>query len=195
MSAAARRLLTPAEYLEIERQAETKSEFFAGEMFAIARCKYPHNRIKDNLATELNLQLRGGPCFALTSDMRVKVQTSDLYTYPDIVIICEQPQFEDDHTDTLLNPRVLVEVLSEATEGYDRGAKFAYYQKIPTLQEFVLVAQDRLLLERYVRQADGSWNYTAFGEPSQLFEFTSVPVRVSLSDIYRGVPLPVHPPR
>jgi Uma2 family endonuclease len=193
MSTAARRLLTPQEYLAKERAAEFRSEYLRGEMFAMAGASWEHTLVKDNLAGELRNQLKGGPCRALTSDMRVKVDATGLYTYPDIVIVCEEPQFEDKVFDTLLNPRVVVEVLSDSTEKYDRGAKFGHYRHVPSLQEYVLVSQDRPLVERYVRQADESWLLTVFGDRAKTFELASVPVRIPLEEIYRGVKFPANP--
>lgn len=124
--------------------------------------------------------------------MRVKVNATGLYTYPDIAIVCEEPQFEDKQFDTLLNPRTIVEVLSDPLEKYDRGAEFRHYRQIPSLQEYVLVAQDRPLVERYVRQADGTWVLTEFDDLSQTFAFGSIPVRVPLAEIYSRVKFPEH---
>jgi Uma2 family endonuclease len=186
-------LLTPEEYLAQERLADFKSEYLRGEVFAMAGATWDHTLVKDNLARETGNQLNDGPCHVLTSDMRVRVDATGLYTYPDIAIVCEEPRFEDQVLDTLLNPRALVEVLSESTEKYDRGAKFGHYRQIPSLQEFVLVAQDQPLLERYVRQADNSWLLTVFSDPSGEFAFASIPVRVPLAKIYRGVKFPDKP--
>src|SRR5947208_1446546 len=191
MSAVPKTKLTPAEYLAIERKAAFKSEFYRGEMFAMAGASEEHCLIKDNLAAEVRSQLRG-KCRVVTSDLRVKVDATGLYTYPDVVIYCDKPQFEDDVLDTLLNPRAVVEVLSDSTEKYDRGTKFRHYRQIPSLQEYVLVAQDRPLVERYVRQADGSWLLTVFEGPSSTFTFTSIPVRIPFSEIYNGVKFPEH---
>jgi Uma2 family endonuclease len=190
VSTAPTRKLSPQEYLVQERQADFKSEYLRGEVFAMAGASYEHTLIKDNLAGETRNQLKGGPCHVLTSDMRVKVSPTGLYTYPDIAIVCDPPKFEDEEFDTLLNPRVIVEVLSDSTEKYDRGDKFRHYRLVPSLQEYILVAQDRPLVERYVRQADDSWNLTAFEGLSQTFVFSSVPVRVSLAEIYAGVEFP-----
>ncbi len=190
MSTAPTRRITPQEYLELERLAEFKSEFLRGEMFAMAGATYEHTVIKDNIARETGNQLKGGPCRPLTSDMRVKVNATGLYTYPDIAIVCDQPEFEDEVFDTLLNPRAVVEVLSDSTEKYDRGAKFGHYRQIPSLQEYVLVAQDRPLAERHVRQADGSWLVTFFEGLSATFAFSSVPVQIALAEIYNGVEFP-----
>ena len=195
MSANPKRLLTPEEYLAQERRAEFRSEYFRGEVFAMAGASWEHTLVKDNLAAETRGHLKEGPCRVLTSDLRVKITATGMYTYPDIAIVCEKPQFEDDVFDTLLNPHALVEVLSDSTEKYDRGAKFAHYRQIPSLREYVLVAQDRVLMERYVRQADESWILTVFTDATGAFEFASVPVRVPLAEVYRGVELPAEPGR
>jgi Uma2 family endonuclease len=192
MSTASKNWLTPQAYLAQERRADYKSEYLRGEVFAMAGASYEHTLSKDNLARHAGNQLADGPCRILTSDMRVKVEATGLYTYPDIAIVCEEPRFEDEVFDTLLNPRTLVEVLSDSAEKYDRGAKFAHYRQIPSLQEYVLVAQDQPLVERFVRQADGSWLMTAFEGLSQTLAFTSVPVQVSLAEIYRGITFPEH---
>jgi Uma2 family endonuclease len=195
MSTVPKRLLSPQEYLALERQAEFRSEFFQGEMFAMAGAKYPHNRVKENMARNTGVQLGVGPCFVLSSDMRVKIEATGLYTYPDVIVICDDPQFEDEVRDTLLNPRALVEVLSDSTEKYDRGTKSRHYRQIPSLQEYVLVAQEEPLVERYVRQPDDSWLLTEFAGLDKTFVFASVPVRIPLAEIYRGVELPENPGR
>jgi Uma2 family endonuclease len=187
--------VTPQEYLARERAAEFRSEYLRGEMFAMVSATFEHTLIKDNLAAETGNQLEGRRFFVLTSDMRVKVNATGLYTYPDISIVCDEPQFEDEVRDTLLNPRSIVEVLSDSTEKYDRGAKFGHYRNVPSLQECILVAQDRPLVERYVRQPDGSWVLTVYDDISQEFEFASIPARVPLVEIYRGVTFPPNPDR
>lgn len=190
MSAASQRRLTAQEYLAIERQAATRSEFFAGEMFAMAGASFTHTLIKDNFAREIGNCCRPGPCRVLTSDQRIKVEATGLYAYPDIVIVCAEPRFEDEHHDTLLNPHVLVEVLSPTTEKYDRGTKFRHYREIPSLQEYLLVAQDQPLVERFVRQSDGSWLLTAVQGLDATLAFATLPVAVPLSAIYAGVSFP-----
>jgi Uma2 family endonuclease len=194
MATVSKRLLTPQEYLEIERRAETKSEFYAGEMFAMSGASWEHTLIKDNIARRAGNQLNGGPCKALTSDLRVRIPTG-LYTYPDVVIVCDEPKFEDAMFDTLLNPRCLVEVLSESTEGYDRGTKFSHYRQIPSLKEFILVSQEHALVERFVRQADESWLLTEFKGLDQTFAYATIPVKIPLAEIYAGVTLPDIPLR
>jgi Uma2 family endonuclease len=190
MSAMPKAKLTSAEYLAIERQAASKSEYFNGEMLAMAGASEEHCLSKDNLARETGLQLKGGPCRVVTSDMRVKVNPTGLYTYPDIVIYCDRPQFEDNAFDILLNPRVIVEVLSDSTEKYDRGAKFLQYRQIESLLEYVLVSQDKPLVERFVRQPDNAWLLTVFAGTDQVFEFASLPAKVPLAEIYRDVTFP-----
>jgi Uma2 family endonuclease len=193
MSAVPKRLLTAQEYLAIERRAEFRSEFNRGEMFAMAGASFAHTRIIDNLSAETHAQLKNSPCQILTRDMRVKVHATGLYTYPDGIIVCDKPELEDAEFDTLLNPRVLIEVLSDSTEKYDRGDKFKQYRKIPSLREYVLVSQDKPSVERFVRQLDDSWLLTAFEDPSSTFEFASVTVRVPLPEIYRGVEFNANP--
>jgi Uma2 family endonuclease len=193
MSAATKHWISPEEYLARERRAEFRSEYYRGEVFAMAGASDEHCGIKDNLAREAGNQLKGGPCRVRTSDLRVKVHATGLYTYPDMVIYCDKPQFEDANVDTLLNPSVVVEVLSESTEKYDRGKKFGHYRQIPSLQEYILVAQDQPLMERFVRQPDGAWSLTVFEGLASVFEFASVPVRVPLTDVYDGVEFPAPP--
>ena len=193
MSAAPKRLLTPQEYLAQERRATFRSEYYRGELFAMAGASFEHSLVKDNFAREAGNQLKDGSCRVVTSDLRVKVDATGLYTYPDIVIVCDQPQFEDAAFDTLLNPRTIVEILSESTEKYDRGAKFEQYRKIPSLREYILVAQDRMYIERHVRQPDDTWVLTEFSAAASTFEFAIISVRVPMAEIYRGVEFPANP--
>ena len=195
MSTAQKTLLTPAEYLARERAAEFRSEFFRGEMFEMAGASLNHSLIKGNLACETGNQLKDGPYVVLTSDMRVKVSATGLYTYPDIVIVCGEPELEDKVHDTLLNPRVIVEVLSDSTEKYDRGTKFGHYRQLPSVQEYVLVAQGHPQVERFVRQPDETWLLTTFSGLTQLFDYAAVPAKVALAEIYRGVSLSETPER
>ena len=195
MSAVPIRLLTPEEYLAQERLAPFKSEFYRGEVFAMAGASFKHSLVKDNFAAEARSQLKPGPCAVLTSDMRVRIPATGLYTYPDIVIVCDKPEFDDKVMDTLLNPLAMIEVLSDSTEKYDRGTKFAQYRQILSLQEFILAAQDQPLLERYARQPDGDWLLTEFRGLENTFEMTCLPVKIPMSEIYRGVEFPETPPR
>ena len=190
MSAAKKLTLTPQEYLAQERRATIKSEYLRGEVYAMSGASWEHTLIKDNLAHALRNRIQGGPCKVLTSDLRVRAEKAGLYTYPDIVVVCEEPKFEDDYFDTLLNPKVIIEILSDSTEKYDRSEKFRSYRTLASLQEYVLVSQDKALAESFVRQANDSWLMTTFtGLESEAF-FQSVDARVPLTEIYAGVNLP-----
>ena len=141
--------VSPEEYLRRERQAEYKSEYLNGEIFAMSGASEAHNLIAGNIFGELRRQLRERPGRAYISDMRVKVHANGLYTYPDVIVVCGEPQFEDDQVDTLLNPTVLIEVLSQSTERYDRIAKTSYYRTMDSLAEHMLVAQDEKKVRRF----------------------------------------------
>ncbi|MFO0811351.1 MAG: Uma2 family endonuclease [Gemmataceae bacterium] len=187
------RKLTVAEYLAIEAKAETKSEFYDGEMFAMAGASPPHNFIKENLSVEVGSRLRGSRCRTLSGDQRVMIPRTGLYTYPDLVIVCGRPEFDPADPNTLINPVVVVEILSPSTERYDRGAKFRQYQKLASVGEIVLVSQDQPLVQVFARQPDGRWLLTTFDDPSGEFSLTSVPVAVPLADVYRDVEWPDAP--
>jgi len=179
--------LTSAEYLALERSADIKGEFFDGEIFAMAGASREHNLIVGNFIRELGNQLRNGPCEVYPGDMRVKVDATGLYTYPDVVVACEKPTFEDDYVDTLLNPTLLVEVLSESTEKYDRGKKSGHYRQLASLQEYVLVSQDEPHVEHYARQNDGHWILTEASGLEASIELPAVGGLLLLSEVYARV--------
>jgi len=187
MSALRKLKLTAREYLEIERKAEFKSEFYDGEMFAMAGASPRHNFILNNLSGELFGRLKGTKCRSVFSDQRVKVDRTGLYTYPDLLIFCGQPEFDPDDAYTLLNPIAIIEVLSPSTEKYDRGAKFRNYQQLPSLKEYVLVAQEEAVIERFIRQEDGAWGLVSFVGLDATLAFTSISAQIPLVDIYAGV--------
>lgn len=182
--------LTAQEYLAIERKAAFKSEFHNGEMFAMAGASWFHTIICDNLVAELAARFKGGPCRPASRDLRVLVDHTGLYVYPDVVVVCGEPTFADSELDTLTNPRVILEVLSESTEGYDRGTKFRHYRQVESLQVYVLVAQGEPRIEQFVRQADGTWNLQIFADPAGSFTLATVGATVPLADVYRGVTFP-----
>jgi Uma2 family endonuclease len=181
--------ISPEEYLALEREAEYKSEYLGGEIFAMTGASREHNLITTNIVGELRQQLKGKPCEVYPSDMRVKVQAAGLYTYPDVVVVCGDPLFEDDYVDTLLNPTLIVEVLSTSTESYDRGKKFGYYRTVESDTEYLLVAQDEYKVEQYVRQPDGRWLLSDIRSLDGTVELLSVPCAVSLREIYDRVVL------
>ena len=185
--------LTPDEYLEIERKAEFRSEYYQGEMFAMERGTGAHTELVDNLVCCLLLKLRGGPCRAYSTNMRVQVSATGLYTYPDLVVACGDGRFLDARHDTLLNPVVIIEVLSDSTEAYYRGKKFAHFRTLESLQEYVLVSQDRVLVECYKRQPGDRWLLTEASGPEQTITLDSVGGSLSLADIYEGVEVSSEP--
>ena len=174
---------TAEDYLTLERSASIKSEFHEGQIYAMAGASRKHNLITINIARELSIQLKKRPCEAYISDMRVKAAKVVNYYYPDIAVVCATPQFEDTHLDTLINPTVLIEVLSPSTEAFDRGGKFAHYRKIASLQEYLLVAQDQPSIERYVRQGD-VWILTEAVELEASVPLESIDCVLSLGEVY-----------
>jgi Uma2 family endonuclease len=181
--------LTPEQYLALERKATTKSEYLSGHIYAMAGASREHNLIAGNIFGELRFQLRERPCEAYVNDMRLKVSSTGLYTYPDVAVVCDGPRFEDTYLDTLLNPIVLVEVLSPSTEAYDRGEKFAHYRRLESLQEYVLVAQDLVRLEHYLRQGD-KWLLTELSDLDDVLHVVSIGCDLPLREIYAKVELP-----
>ena len=179
--------ISPEEYLRRECQAEYKSEYLNGEIFAMSGARRAHNLITTNISRELSGQLRTGPCEVYSSDMRVKVRSNGLYTYPDVVVVCGEPEFEDNELDTLLNPTLLIEVLSQTTERYDRIAKTSYYRTIDSLAEHLLVAQHQVRLEQYSKQPDGQWSLTEYTSLDAVAELASIQSSLKLSDVYDKV--------
>lgn len=179
--------LSPEEYLRIERSAEWKSEYVDGEMFAMSGASYRHNVIAGNVARELGNQLREGPCVVTSADLRIATDLRRHYTYPDIVVVCDPPQFVDDQLDTVVNPTLIAEVLSESTEKYDRGAKFERYRAVPTLSEYLLVAQDRVHVELYTRQPQGEWLLREWNDPAADLHLVSLPCRLRVAEVYAKV--------
>jgi Uma2 family endonuclease len=198
MSTITKKKLSETEYLAIERAAEFKSEFYNGEMLPMTGFNRQHNEIKENLIFEIGSRLKGGPCRSLSADMRVKIERTALYTYPDLLIVCGKPEFDPEHQDILYNPQVIIEILSKSTESYDRGKKFLHYRQLSSLREYVLVSQEQKLVERFVRQPDDTWLLTTFDDPEGELLLSTVPVHVPMADVYRGVgpleePLAVKP--
>jgi len=187
VSTQAKTLLTPEQYLEIERKAEFRSEYYQGEMFAMSGATRTHTTLVVNLTLDLGPQLRPGPCQLYIHDMRVKVSATGLYTYPDLVIACREERFMNTRQDTLLNPVVIIEVLSESTEAYDRGKKFGHYRTLESLQEYVLVALDRVQVERFTRQPGEQWLLTAANRLEDTIALESVGCQLHLADIYEGI--------
>ncbi|MBL8132772.1 MAG: Uma2 family endonuclease [Anaerolineae bacterium] len=184
MALPARHRWTPGEYLAFERAAETRHEFIDGDIFDMAGASREHQTIALNTAASIHSQFRRRDCQVFLSDMRVKVDDWH-YAYPDLAAVCGARRFEDlQHMDTLANPTTLFEVLSPSTEQYDRGEKFRRYRSIESLQEYVLIAQDKPLIERFTRQADGSWQFSAVEGLEAEIRLESIDCVLALADVY-----------
>ena len=200
---AAQTHLTPEEYIALERKAipdadTVRSEYVKGEIIAMSGASRVHNIITGNIYVGLHVQLRGSECEVYANEMRVSSPLTSSYFYPDVVVVCEEPRFEDDVFDTLLNPIILVEVLSPSTEAYDRGEKFAHYRQLMSLQEYVLVSQDKVLVERYRRPQKHEtapvtaedWIFTAFQALEDILPLPSIQCELPLQEIYERVSFP-----
>ena len=188
MAAQPQARLTPDEYLAIERQAETKSEYVDGEMFAMSRVSPPHALIVANVCSELRRLLVDRPCFVFSTDLRLRVEATELYCYPDVMVVCDTPRFVDDERDTLLNPSLIVEVLSPSTEDWDRGGKFAHYRTIESVTDYLLVRQDSFHVELFHRAPEGRhWIFTEVEGADATVELASVGVRLEFGQIYHKV--------
>ncbi|HEY7304259.1 MAG TPA: Uma2 family endonuclease [Bryobacteraceae bacterium] len=179
--------VSPEEYLERERKAETKSEYIRGEIFAMAGASIRHGRIVSNLVRELGNRLTDGPCEVFATDLRLAVDPSAMYTYPDVMVVCGDPIVIDKHKDTITNPIVILEVLSDSTKNYDRGQKFQCYRTLSSLKDYLTIAQDEMRVERWTRQQNGQWLLTEFDRTSGAIELQSVAVTLEIVDIYRRV--------
>jgi len=181
--------VTPDEYLAGERLSESRSEYLDGVVCPMTGASFKHIKVVANLTTELVTQLRGRPCDVLPSEMKVRLPDSRKFFYPDVIVLCGEPQFHDERTDIILNPLLVIEVLSESTEAFDRGAKFLAYQTLDSLKEYVLVAQDRPVVEQYVRNEGGTWTYTLASGLESSLTLPSVECTLNLSAVYDKVDL------
>jgi len=182
--------ISPEEYLERERKAEFKSEYYGGQIYAMAGASMEHVRICGNIFAELHIALRPRPCEVFANDLRLCTDPDGLYTYPDLLVVCGQPLLTDSHMDTVTNPTLIIEVLSDSTEKYDRGAKFAHYRQIESLSEYVLVSQHAPIVEQYVRQDNGKWLYSSITGLEASVEFPSISCMLELAEIYLRVEFP-----
>ena len=186
--------LTSEEYIALERRAipdaETvRNEYIKGKVIPRSSSNLAHNLITGNIFVELHTRLKGAPYFVFANEMRVSIPAAKSYFYPDVGVVCEEPRFEDDVFDMLLNPIVIVEVLSPSTEAYDRGEKFAHYRQLTSLQEYVLVAQDKVRVEHYRRQ-EKQWILTDFQKYDETLLLPSIQCELPLQEIYERVTFP-----
>jgi Uma2 family endonuclease len=187
MSVEPHRRLSPQEYLAAERQAEVRSEYLGGDVFAMSGASRRHNLIVVNVAASLHGQLKGRACETYAGDMRIHIPATGLYTYPDVAVVCGDPRFEDSELDTLLNPTVLIEVLSPTTEGYDRGKKFAHYRTLESLREYVLVSQEEVRVELFTRQHEGHWLLSEASRLEEAVPLAAIGCELRLADAYDRV--------
>ncbi len=191
MSALPKRYFTPEEYLELELKAEYKSQYVAGEIYAMAGAQPEHVEITDNLTGAFRNRFEQRNCRSYSADLRVRVVPGGLWTYPDLSIVCGPPKFDaSSGPRSLLNPQVIFEVLSPSTEAFDRGDKFSRYQQSESLTDYVLVASERMRVEHFVRQGDGSWRYKEYHRPDDQLPLVSVNCEVPLAEIYERVTFP-----
>ena len=187
-SIAARTYLSPEEYIALERKATLKSEYLSGEIVAMSGASDTHNLITMNTSNALYNQLADRGCRIYASDMRVGISTEVSYFYSDIAVTCDKPRFEDDVFDTLINPQVIIEVFSDSTAGYDRGEKFIRYRQLESLQEYILISQDQVQVDHYLRQGK-QWILSEFSALEDVLPLTSIEAELSLNQIYRFVDL------
>src|SRR5580700_4352347 len=187
MAVPAIKYTTPQEYLALERASKEKHEYFAGKVLAMAGASLAHNDIVANLIREIGLLLKDRPCRILPSDIRVSIPSKESYMYPDAVIVCGQPEMEDDKFDTLKNPVVIFEILSPSTEDHDRGKKFFFYRQIPSFSEYILIDTTRPFVELSRRQDDGSWIFGVMSDPEGLMPITAIKSKIPMEEIYRNV--------
>jgi Uma2 family endonuclease len=183
--------LTPEEYLALERQATVKSEYVNGAVFAMAGASPRHVLIVTNVVAELRQQLKQRPCTVYSTYLRLQVRPTGLYTYPDVMVVCGTPQFDEVQQDTLLNPTVIVEVLSESTKDYDRGGKFQHYRTLTSLAEYLLIAQDTPHVEHFVRQPDNRWLLAETNRLEDTLHLPSITCDLALGEIYDKVDISV----
>ncbi len=178
--------ITEEEYLEEERRADYKSEFYKGEIFAMAGATKEHNKIVASIVAEIYDFLRGKDCSVFPSDLRMHNFDNSLYTYPDVTIVCGEEKYLDDKFDTLINPTVLIEVLSPATEDYDRGTKFKLYRSIPSLQNYIIVSSTEYAAEVYTRNND-QWILTTTKDKEGSLFISAIEYTMKLADVYAQI--------
>lgn len=179
--------VTPDEYLAAERLSDYRSEYLDGGVYPMTGGSINHNQITINLILELGAQLRARPCRVLGVDLKVRLPDSRKFFYPDVVTVCDELQVHDERKDVILNPDLVIEVLSPSTEAFDRGAKFRAYQTIESLKEYVLVSQNEPLIEQYVRNGEGKWTYRAAAGLESSLALPSIECTLSLSAVYDKV--------
>ncbi len=188
MTVEAQRRWAWEEYVAHEREVEAKSEFLNGEIFAMSGASRKHNLVAWNIVSALSPQIKKRGCEGYAGDMRVRIPATDLGTYPDLVVVCDGPRFEDDTEDTLLNPTLIIEVLSPSTEDYDHGKKFAHYRSLRSLRVYLLVAQQEVHVELLERQDDNRWVFSETRDIGETLDLPVIGATLALADVYDRVP-------
>lgn len=179
--------ISEEEYLELERTASVKHEYHKGEIFAMSGASLKHNRIFTNIFTDIGYKLKGKSCVPYGGDLRIHVPKNSLFTYPDISIICGEPELTDNKFDTATNPSVIIELLSQSTRNYDKLEKFSLYRDITSLQEYILVDTQKMHIEKHIRNSDKSWQLTDYKSMEDNLLISTVNISISLKDIYLGL--------
>jgi Uma2 family endonuclease len=187
MQQAAAKYITQQDYLELERNALDKHEYYKGEIFAMSGASFKHNLIESNLRGALHNFLQDKNCNEFGSNLRIHIPSNTLYTYPDIIVLCDEPQFVDEEFDTITNPSVIIEILSPSTANYDRGTKFDLYREIISLKEYILVDSNDIHLVLYVKNANNTWTLSETKDISGSIRIPSIDFTINLADIYSGV--------
>lgn len=185
MEAHAQRFYSVEEYLALEQETGIRYEYLVGEVYAMSGGSPAHNRLQFNLSGALYAQLRGSPCKGYSSDQRVWIESEEVYTYPDLLVVCGPPEL--DRHQSLKNPTLLAEVLSPATEAYDRGTKLHLYRQLPSLRHYVLISQERRLVHVYSREADGRWTFEELSRDGERITLEAIACNLTLTDLYDGV--------
>jgi len=187
MQQAQKKYLTHQEYFELEEVAENKSQYYQGEIFDMAGASINHNRIAGNIYTSLNQALNKKNCEAFINEMRIWISLKDLFTYPDVMVICGKPEFYPDRDDTIINPLIIFEVLSKSTGDYDRGEKFEFYRSIPSFQEYVLLDQYKIHVEHFFIDDNKRWTLIEHNNSNDVLELTKIDFKISIEEIYARV--------
>lgn len=190
MSAIPKTYFTEDEYLALERETDYRSEYYRGEIFAMAGASNEHNLIVNNLNFHLFTHLRGRGCRMYTFEMRLRINATRLYTYPDGMIVCGKSLYADDHVDTIVNPLILIEVLSDSTESYDKGKKFDHYRQVPTVQEYILISQEIPQIERRVRVSDTEWRLQVYDGLEAVLPLEAIDTSITLAEVYLDIEFP-----
>jgi len=187
MPVANKNIVSASDYLIMERASTEKHEFYRGEVSAISGAGIQHNIIFSNTFGILSNQLKGKNCRPFGSDLRIHIPLNSLYTYPDISVVCGKIETTDNTFDTIINPSIIIEILSATTRDYDKGGKFALYRDITSLKEYIIIDSEQVAVEKFIRNMDGSWQLTEFKQLTESFTIETVAISLLLKDLYEGV--------